>query len=270
MQNPPGSKRPPVADVDRNFDSLAPRFARNVYGGVKGELRLAILQRDFQELLPALMTQPTALQVLDAGGGQGQFGLTLAHKHPLTLCDISADMLTLAEAQARQAGLDQVQFIHTSIQALAQDVGHQQRYDLVLCHAVLEWVVDQPGLLDCLAQLVKPGGVLSLTFYNRHGLVMKNLLRGQVPPILTGNFRPHRGSLTPNRPLDPAQVLDWLSVRPWSVLCHSGIRVFQDYQLTPESRHMDPKALLDLELRLSREEPFRSLGRYQHLLLEKH
>ena len=269
MNNPPGSKRPPIASSDRNFDDLAPRFARNVYGGAKGALRLAVLQRDFDEQLSDFMAQPKILNVFDAGGGQGQFGLSLAQLgHQLTLCDISSEMLTLAQAQAQSTQCETVVFIHDSVQAIAQQSDHQKCYDLVLCHAVLEWVVDQQGLLAALASLVKPAGILSLTFYNRHGLVMKNLLRGQVPPILTGDFRPHRGSLTPSRPLDPAQVLQWLEPS-WTLLCHSGIRVFQDYQLTPESRLMNPQTLLDLELRLSREEPFRSLGRYQHLLLKK-
>ncbi|BFM11941.1 tRNA uridine 5-oxyacetic acid(34) methyltransferase CmoM [Simiduia litorea] len=269
MHKPPSRKRPPILDSDRNFDDLAPRFARNVYGGAKGALRLAVLQRDFQQHLSELLGQATGVDIFDAGGGQGQFGLTQAVAgHRLTLCDISAEMLALAKAHAEVMGATQVEFIHDSAQRIAQQPVHQRRYDLVLCHAVLEWVVDQEGLLKALSDFLKPGGYLSLTFYNRHGLVMKNLLRGQEPPILTGEFRPHRGSLTPNRPLDPAQVLAWLEA-DWQLLCHSGIRVFQDYQLTPESRLMSPQTLLELELRLSREEPFRSLGRYQHLLLKK-
>jgi len=227
------------------------------------------LQRDFEQHLGHLLGQEAGVDILDAGGGQGQFGLSLAQAgHKLTLCDISAEMLALAKTQAEAMAAAQVEFIHASVQDLAQQSRHAQCYDLVLCHAVLEWVVDQEGLLKALGQFLKPGGYLSLTFYNRHGLVMKNLLRGQAPPILTGEFRPHRGSLTPNRPLDPAQVLAWLEA-DWQLLCHSGIRVFQDYQLTPESRLMSAQTLLDLELRLSREEPFRSLGRYQHIILQK-
>lgn len=266
-QNPPGAKRPPLPDTDRNFDDLAPRFARNVYGGLKGELRLAVLQRDFDQYLASALAGP-ALEVLDAGGGQGQFGLSLPAQHRLTLCDISGEMLALAQSKADAQGRA-VSCLQAAIQDLAADPDHAGRYPLVLCHAVLEWVVDQPGLLTALAALVQPGGHLSLTFYNAHGLVMKNLLRGREPAWLGGDFRPHRGSLTPTRPLDPAQVLDWLAAGPWQLLCHSGIRVFHDYLLTPEGRAMDPDRLKALELQLSRQEPYRSLGRYQHLLLAK-
>ncbi|MBB3168665.1 methyltransferase domain-containing protein [Simiduia aestuariiviva] len=269
QQNPPGSKRPPLDNEDRNFDDLAPRFARNVYGGLKGRLRLAVLQRDFNDHVQPLLDSASGLEILDAGGGQGQFGLSLAGRHALTLCDISAEMLALARAEAQQRNLEGVAFEHASVQDLAQRSEHCARYRLVLCHAVLEWVADQRGLLVNLKELVCPGGVLSLTFYNRHGLVMKNLLRGTEPKILSGEFRPHRGSLTPTRPLDPAEVLSWLADDGWEILCHSGIRVFHDYQLTPESRHMAPDKLEALELQLSQQEPYRSLGRYQHVLLRR-
>ena len=120
-----------------------------------------------------------------------------------------------------------------------------------------------------LLPLVKVGGILSLTFYNRHGLVMKNLLRGRRPPILDADFKPSPGSLTPTRPLDPAWVLQAFVPPHWEILCHSGIRVFHDFLLSPESRAMPEEALVRLELELSRQEPYRSLGRYQHLLVRR-
>lgn len=268
-QNPAGSKRPPLATADRNFDDLAPRFARNVYGGHKGELRLAVLQRDFEQCLPGYLATDSSVpgrRILDAGGGQGQFSAGFAEQHQLTLCDISAGMLALA---AEQPGAERIRFIHTSIQSLAEQPEHREQYDLVICHAVLEWVVEQEALLTALYCLVRPGGHLSLTFYNAHGLAFKSLLRGQAPTILTGEFRPHRGSLTPNRPVTPAQVMQWLGEDRWTLVCHSGIRVFSDYLLTPEGKAMAPEQRLEWELTLSRQEPYRSLGRYQHMLLEK-
>lgn len=276
MTAPIRQRTPVCLDTDRNFDDLAPRFARNVYGGLKGELRLAVLRRDFAEFLPACL-QPcgadaTPLRILDAGGGQGQFGLQLAAcGHALTLCDISAEMLKLAQEQARSQGLTAVEFVHGSIQSMAQDVhsGTRAPFDLVLCHSVLEWVADQKGLVRALMPLVIPGGYLSLTFYNRHGMVMKNLLRGKRSPVLDNRFVPSAGSLTPTRPLDPQQVLAWLTEEHWSIICHSGIRVFHDLLLTAEGRAMPEPELMALELELSRQEPYRALGRYQHVLARR-
>lgn len=268
-------QRTPVSfTADRNFDDLAPRFARNVYGALKGALRLAVLRRDFEAVLPQALHnaggQP--LRVLDAGGGQGQFALQLAAcGHALTLCDISSAMLALAQEEAAVQQLADVAFVHSSIQALAAEVraGVREPFDLVICHAVLEWVVDQPGLLQDLRSLVRCEGLLSLTFYNRHGLIMKNLLRGRRPPILDAAFVPSAGSLTPTRPLDPQQVLRWLDTAHWQHLCHSGIRVFHDLLLTPEGRAMPEDTLVALELELSQQEPYRALGRYQHVLAKR-
>lgn len=268
---------------DRNFDDLALRFRRNVYDRLKGDIRLAVLRRDFAETIPALavlMDQEVAgggspeavkqpLHILDAGGGQGQFSLTLAqHGHRLDLCDISVNMLALAEENIAAAGLArQVALHHSSIQNYC--AGHQGHYDLVLCHAVLEWVVEPEMLLDHLLAALKPGGFLSLTFYNVNGMVMKNLLRTNFKKVLAEDYRGYRGSLTPTYPLQPQQVYGWLAERGLPLLCHSGIRCFHDYILDPAQRTADPASQLDLELRLSREEPFRSLGRYIHTLTRK-
>ncbi|MEY3666596.1 MAG: hypothetical protein RL572_136 [Pseudomonadota bacterium] len=274
MSSPDRRRTPVSVDTDRNFDDLALRFARNVYGGLKGAVRLAVLRRDLGEVLPQALS-PAAdrpLRVLDAGGGQGQFGLQIAAcGHALTLCDISEAMLNLAREQAAALQLDTVQWRHCSIQTLAAEVaaGEHEPWDLVLCHSVLEWVADQPGLLQALRTLVRCDGLLSLSFYNRHGLIMKNLLRGRRPPILDADFVPSAGSLTPTRPLEPNEVLRWLEAGGWHRLCHSGIRVFHDLLLTPQGRAMPEAQLLALELELSRQEPYRALGRYQHVLARR-
>nr|VUD28301.1 S-adenosylmethionine-dependent methyltransferase [Raoultella sp. NCTC 9187] len=39
---------------DRNFDDIAEKFSRNIYGTTKGELRQAILWQDLQPLLDRL------------------------------------------------------------------------------------------------------------------------------------------------------------------------------------------------------------------------
>ena len=186
------------------------------------------------------------------------------------LCDISGKMLDLAKGRAGvicgEKDLDMPRFLHGSIQELDLEPG----FDLVLCHAVLEWVVAPEALLARLAALVAPGGILSLTFYNLHGMVMKNLLRANYKKILREEYHGWPGSLTPAHPRKPEDVLAWiqdLPGAPLEVLCHSGMRVFHDYNLDPVQNRKDPETVIDLELRFSRELPYRDLGRYQHLLL---
>lgn len=256
---------------DRNFDDLAKRFKKNIYGGLKGDIRLAVLERDFSDHIPAVPFGADARpwRVLDAGGGQGQFSLQMAKAgHQVVICDISAEMLKLAEEQVSAAGLQSnVTLIHCAIQDLPAQLGAQEpQFDLVICHAVMEWMQEPRELLPYLLQHLKPEGYLSLTFYNLHSLIYKNLLRTNFKKIINQDFGGAKGSLTPINPLDPQVVMGWIDGLPLNVLAHSGIRVFHDYIFNEEHRAREPEQLLEMELRFSREEPYRSLGRYIHVL----
>jgi S-adenosylmethionine-dependent methyltransferase len=263
------------SNQDRNFDDLAKRFQKNIYGGLKGEIRLAVLERDFREYAPIapFNHQPTpALRILDAGGGQAQFSLQFAKAgHSVVICDISAEMLKLAEQEVIAQGLeDRVQLIHCAIQNLAHHLGDENReFDVVLCHAVMEWVTNPADILSALATYLKPQGFLSLTFYNLHSLIYKNLLRTNFKKIQQQDFGGSRGSLTPTNPLYPEQVLDWLGQLPMTTLIISGIRVFHDYIFNEEHRERDPQSVIALELAFSRKQPYQLLGRYIHVLSQK-
>lgn len=256
---------------DRNFDDLAKRFKRNIYDGSKGEIRLAVLNRDCAAHLPIkpFADSDTQWRILDAGGGQGQFSLRLAQAgHRVVICDISAEMLALAAAQVAELGLeDRVTLLHCAIQELP-NVWPELNFDLVICHAVMEWMSEPQSLLPCLLNYVKPRGFISLTFYNLNAMIYKNLLRTNFKKVLERDFTGWRGSLTPINPQDPAQVLAWLKELPLHTLAHSGIRVFHDFIFNKEDRERDTASLLQLELAYSTTEPFRSLGRYMHLLLQ--
>jgi len=258
---------------DRNFDDLAERFQKNIYGGLKGEIRLAVLERDFQEHFAYAPFGSNAsakpLRILDAGGGQGLFALRFAQAgHLVIICDISIEMLKLAEQDVIRLGLQKnVQLIHCAIQDLPQHLNPEDcQFDVVLCHAVLEWVVHQQELLASVTNFVKLEGLLSLTFYNLHSLIYKNLLRTNFKKIQTGDFAGARGSLTPINPLYPDQVFNWISGLPLNTLATSGIRVFHDYIFNEEHRERDPKSVVDLELAFSRKQPYQLLGRYIHIL----
>ena len=261
---------------DRNFDDLAKRFQKNIYGGLKGDIRLAVLERDFHEyvsIAPVDNQQITPLRILDAGGGQAQFSLQFAKAgHSVVICDISAEMLKLAEQEVIAQGLEsRVQLIHCAIQDLAHHLDERNReFDVVLCHAVMEWVANPPELLDALLVYVKSKGFLSLTFYNLHSLIYKNLLRTNFKKIQEKDFGGSRGSLTPINPLYPEQVFGWLDRLPLLRLTTSGIRVFHDYIFNEEHRERDPQSVIALELSLSREQPYQLFGRYIHVLSQKY
>lgn len=260
-------------DQDRNFDDLAQRFQKNIYGGLKGDIRLAVLERDFREhfqCVPFGEYKPAKpLRILDAGGGQGQFSLQFAKAgHSVVICDISAEMLKLAEAEVVYQNLQhQVTLLHCAIQDVGQNLPNvDSQFDVVLCHAVMEWVADPAVLLSYLIERIKPKGFLSLTFYNLHSLIYKNLLRTNFKKIQQQDFAGSRGSLTPINPLYPEQVFEWLEALPVERLTTSGIRVFHDYIFNEEHRERDPQSVVELELEFSQKQPYQLLGRYIHVL----
>lgn len=253
---------------DRNFDDLAQRFARNIYQTPKGRLRLAILQEELERLL-ARFPADRPLRILDAGCGQGPLALHLARQgHRLVLCDHSNVMLEQARAAfAAELPEADVQFVAAPVQQLDEHI--DGRFDLVLCHAVLEWQAEPQATLRAVSAWLKPGGGLSLLFYNLHSLVWRNLLRGNFRKVASGKFSGHPASLTPTHPLLPRQVYAWLDELGLAVISRCGVRVLYDYldRELQDSRSFED--LLHMERCFCREEPYLSLGRYLHVAVAR-
>jgi S-adenosylmethionine-dependent methyltransferase len=146
--------------TDTVFDGIADTFEREVYGTTKGEIRLAVLWADLLESIPVLADG--GLDILDAGGGSGHVAVRLASLgNRVTLLEPSFDMLSLAQTRAAEAGIvDRVTFVESTVQAFAGR--STEIYDVVLCHAVLEWVAEPQQVVRELAGRVRPGGSLSL------------------------------------------------------------------------------------------------------------
>ncbi len=248
---------------DKNFDTLIDRFERKVYATDKGQWRLKLLKEDLQDL----RKQPP-LSIWDAGCGFAQISRWLAEAgHTLTLCDISGKMLARARDDFAQAGL-QAGFHHQSAQLLAEQL---PAFDLVLFHAVLEWLSEPLSTLKTIARNVKSGGYFSVLFYNRNAMVYSNALKGgwRIPNLLDDSYLGKGHRLTPPNPQYPHQVLNCLTGQGFDVIQHTGIRVFHDY-LPPEAlAQTDKQQLFDLEYRYCRQPTYRDMGRYVHLLLRK-
>lgn len=241
---------------DRHFDELASRFAEKIYGGAKGAIRLAVLQADLAEALPQ-----RPLRILDVGAGLGHMGLWLAQRgHQLTLAEPAAPMLDGARQRFAEAGQTA-----TFVQAPWQDLCGQldAPFDVVVCHAVLEWLAEPHSILPTLHRLTAADGWLSLAFYNRDALVYRNLLKGHLRKLRSDRLAGEKQSLTPQMPLDPRELRAQLQPQ-WQVEAESGVRVFHDYM----PREFQAKAalhdLLEMELAHRRHPTFAGLGRYLH------
>lgn len=258
--------------ADRNFDELGDRLAHNIYGGPKGQIRLQVLWQHLLRSLPQLQSGP-ALTVLDAGCGMGQIAARLVGMgHQLILCDVSADMLKTAreliECQyGQQSDVGHVGYYHIALQDMKEQ--NRQTFDVVLCHAVLEWMAEPQQAIASLARLVTIGGHLSLMFYNRDALIYRNLINGNLRKVKSGNYAGHRGGLTPGNPLDPSEVFAWMEQQGFVIKTTAGVRVFYDFIPRKTRDRLPLEDILELELKYSQREPFLSLARYIHVVAER-
>ncbi len=241
---------------DRHFDELATRFAEKIYGGAKGAIRLAVLQADLAEVLP-----DRPLRVLDVGAGLGHMALWLAERgHQVTLAEPAEPMLEGARQRFAEAG-QAATFIQAPWQELLGEL--TEPYDLVLCHAVLEWLADPHAILPVLHQLTDKDGMLSLAFYNKDALIYRNLLKGHFRKLRKHKFAGEGQSLTPQQPLDPRGLAAQLEGH-WKVESQSGVRVFHDYMPQEFQAKAELVDLLEMELAYRRHPSYSGLGRYLH------
>ena len=256
-----------VLKQDQSFDGRADKFARNIYDSTKGRIRTAVVWSDIEACLTRLGNRP--LRILDAGGGFGYFAQKLAAMgHQVELCDLSAEMLDLAREQIAEKGLeDRIRLIHCPIQDLKQHV--TGTFDLVLCHAVLEWLVEPRQTLLGLFPFVKAGGILSLLFYNRHGLLFQSLVVGNFDYVRQALNKKRQTALTPTNPQLPEQVYDWIGRGGLKIIGKTGVRVIHDYMRHKQDQVEKFEDLLVMEQHYCRQEPFVSLGRYIHVMAQK-
>ncbi len=250
---------------DVGFDGLANHFDKNIYGNKKGWLREWLVWRE----LELNLDHNTPLTILDCGCGTGRMALRLAQKgHQLVLNDLSEEMLQKSRAlfEANQL-TERMKIIPGPLQQLNRHL--PQKYDLVLCHAVLEWLAHPHAALPTLLSYLKPGGKLSLMFYNKYALQFHKVVKTHYFNIHNPTPPPRKSKLTPPNPLDPKEVIEALVESGHCLLSRSGIRVFWDYLENGDRYEEVPKDLIEAEWAFRQKEPFLWLGRYFHVMVEK-
>jgi len=248
--------------ADADFDPIATAFEEDIYGSTKGAVRLAVLWEDMLSQIPGLSRG--GLRVLDAGGGAGHLAVRLAVLgNAVVLCDPSEEMLAMAEERAREEGLaGAVRPVRCAINEMEGTLG--ERFDVVACHAVLEWLADPQAALAHLARLLEPEGRLSLMFYNRNAAVLKRVLRGDFAGAV-GDAPAQEDAPVP---LDERDVRRWLGAVGLTVESRAGIRIFHDH-LGEDVRKARLDELIEVEKRFRAVEPFASIAQHIHLVCKR-
>lgn len=261
-----------MMNQDRNFDDISAHFEKKIYGGLKGQIRLAVLRHDiFGWVKSWQQTHNRPLRVLDVGAGLAQISIELAKDgHDVTINDISANMLEIAKQNAGEAAQN-ITWHTCPYQQLDDKL--TGKYDLILCHAVLEWLVEPKLIMDFFDRWLVDDraekGVLSLCFYNPASFVYRNLVMGNFNLLNNKNFKADNGSLTPNHPVAKDEVIAWIDDHHYQILHTSGLRVFHDYSPLKRGGHTNPQAVIDMEVAYSGQDPYKWLGRYLHFLVSK-
>ena len=254
---------------DRNFDDLTRKFDSNIYGTSKGKLRHELILHYLQT---RVLSQPEFslqgehrhhLRLLDAGGGTGEMTRSLAAMgYPVTLNDLSQTSLQVAREKCQEFAW--VNYVAGSIQDMVQP----KHFDLVTCHAVLEWVEDPAQLLEKLVSLTRSGGYLSITFYNQNAQLFSNMVYGNFQFVSGGMKKRNQVRLTPHSPLEPTVLYRLLDALPVTTVLKAGIRCFHDYVRDKEVVADKYDELLMLEKRYGTQEPYLSLGKYIQVILQ--
>jgi len=241
-----------------SFEGIANKFDKNIYGTTKGKLRHQLLHFYLNDLLHS-----SSKNVLDAGAGTGMMARDFADAgHKLTLLDVSEEVLTVA--RERMSSHLCTQFIHGNLEAIPR------QYDIILCHAVLEWLDHPLSAIEQLLNHLTLHGHLSLSFFNADAMLFNNAIYGNFDYIAKGLKVRNVVRLNPHNPQSPESILSYLNMRDGiEIEMTAGIRCFHDYMRDVNMQNTQYEALLNLEKELGAKAPYKWLGKYFYVRIKK-
>lgn len=135
---------------------------------VRGYVRYEVTRQNLQDVLADFLSTPR--RVIDLGGGEGNDAIWLANldpNHRVNLVEPDAGYIKIAKANGDSVLKDLVQ----GDAQTALDKYGAESFDLLLSHGVLQYLDNSRKELAKMAQLIKPGGYLSLLTAGRFGKI---------------------------------------------------------------------------------------------------
>jgi len=207
-------------------------------------------------------------RIVDIGGGTGGFAVPLAELgHRVQVVDPSPDALAALDRRANESGVSGRITGQQGDLSTLLDVAEPGSADVVLCHGVLEVVDDPVAALATIAEVLRPGGVLSLLVAQRHAAVVARAMAGhfeQARSILEGAEPAGRSG----RRFTREELEELLTAAGFTLDSTHAVRVFSD--LVPGSLlDLEPgasAALLELEQAVSERPEYAPLAAQLHLV----
>lgn len=265
-----------MEDTKARFDAGAEAWTRYNQEPL-GRIRREVTWHNLAPYLPDVSDAQDPPRVLDAGGGSGELALRLVQRgYRVWLLDYSTGMVD----QARDASGDlpnelraRLSFCIASVEEAADSFA-PRFFEAITCHTLLEYVPDPQAALANLSGLLGVGGLLSVSFVNRHAEVLRQVWSrhdpaGALSKLAGGAFCATLFDV-PGNSYTAEEVSAWLSDLGLRVTASCGVRAFADY--VPPERLDDPDylvSLLRLEKAVANRPPYSLLARYVHLLAHK-
>lgn len=252
-------------DRTPEMDAAAAEFAAYM-NAPWGRLRADMIVRQL-----AVHTDDRPLRVLDAGCGPGVLAARMAKAgHDVTGVDLSPGMLEQAKKSADDAGV-RVD-LHVGRVDDLDGIFPDEKFDLVLCHCVIEYVDDPAVALKQIAGVLAPGGVVSLLASNSLARVFKAAIVDRNPLEALAAYdrvqQPNTVFRTSSRTFRHDELLPLVSGAGLAPLEVYGVRTFWDL-LSRDDRPVEQDfydGMLELELAMSTTSPFRDVANYFHVV----
>ncbi|MDC0772088.1 class I SAM-dependent methyltransferase [Streptomyces sp. HD] len=228
------------------------------------------MARQLDEQIAGRFPVGQRLRVLDVGMGQGTQALRLARAgHQVTGVEQDPKMIAVArEELAREP--EGIRERVRLVQSDGRDTGVHflpGSFDVVLCHGVLMYIKEPDPMLAGLARMLAPGGLLSLLVRNADALAMRPGLGGDWAGALasfdTTRYRNRLGlDVRADRLAELTSTLAGIGapLHAWY-----GVRVFTDTAADDAEIPADADALLAVEERAGKTDPYRSVAALLHL-----
>jgi len=255
---------------ENRFDSDARRYAEYLETP-DGRLRADLTFTNLLDILP----KQTALHVLDVGCGTGATAVRLANLgFHVTFLDSSSAMLALGQQTVVGAGVtDRVAFKLGDASELAE-IFQSQPFDVVLCHNLLEYVVDPEAVLRSAKHVMRDSSsILSVLVRNQAGEVLKAALQKGDLNAAENSLNAEWGheSLYGGRVrfFAPEKVESMLKNASLEVFDRRGVRCLSDYLPTTISRSDHYEQIFALEQKIGKRAEFFGVARYLHFMVRK-
>lgn len=218
----------------------------------------------------------SGLRILDAGGGNGYACIPFAQNGcQVVVADYSEAMLTDGRKLMSGLGLDEsVSFVLTGLEDLPSVI-RDRDFDVVLCHNVLQYVESIPRVLRSILGLLKPQGIVSIICLNRYSIAYHQaFLRGDLRAAKAAIGATETNSIifeSAARAFAVDEMVKLLEAEGCVIQADYGLRCMIDYWGDNE-RKTEPNTLaqlVELELALSAEYPYKLLARFFQVIAQK-